>query len=579
MIHQQTSLLFYRLAPFIRFVLGALLIIIGRLCYLQVKQWHYFKERSTKNFLRIERMPSLRGNIVDTQGTILATNRPVVIVSWSGTGNTALSEEQDLIFRQMCTATGKDYASLIGPVLRAERRKETVIIARDITFEALCFIAESWGIHPNIHFETEFQRHYPLGAHACHVIGYLGHINSVQEGVMGVECVAHTALKGVDGTKQKTVNSQGHELYTTIIDQGMIGETISTTLDGTLQHIAEEVFPPECTGALLVMDPTDGAIRVFLSRPSFDPCIFLEQITPSQWQVFQKDQPFLNRVTQACYPIGSVFKLITASAALEQKIISSHSTLYCGGYYAYKNRNYWCHQRRGHGTLTVLEAVAQSCNILFFDIGSKIDIDVIAQYARKFGLGQKTGALFPEKQGIVPSRSWKYENRGEGWWQGETLSVAIGQGPLVATPLQVARMISAIFTGYLVKPRLLESEAVEQQLLTIQPETRAFLQESMQGTVTIGTGRRARTKDMQIYAKTSTAQVSDLSKRNQDRKHWEHGWFVAHVTYKEQKPFTLVIVAEHARTSQVTVDIAKKFLTRYKRAIDTQAQKAWAMAA
>jgi penicillin-binding protein 2 len=181
--------------------------------------------------------------------------------------------------------------------------------------------------------------------------------------------------------------------------------------------------------------------------------------------------------------------------------------------------------------------------------------------------------LLPEKQGIVPSRSWKYEHRGEAWWQGETLSVAIGQGPLVATPLQVARMINAIFTGYLVKPRLLKSEKIEQEQLAIQPETRAFLQESMEEAVVSGTGRGARTKDMQIYAKTSTAQVSDLSKRHKDKRYLEHGWFVAHVKYKQEQPFTLVIVAEHAGSSQVTVDIAKKFLIKYKRSIDAKAKQ------
>jgi len=573
MMPAQSYSLTQKLSPFILCVLSSLLVVAGRLCYLQIKQWHYFKERSTKNFLRIERVPSLRGNIVDMHGTILATNRPVVMLSWCGTGNNTLSPEQESMFKQLCTITGTAYDALLPVISRAEKQKNTIVIARDITFEMLCFIAESWGIHPNIKLETEFQRHYPLGAHACHIVGYLGSINSTQEGIMGVERVAHQALKGVDGTKQKTVNSQGRELCTTMIDQGTTGETIRTTLDSRLQIIAEEIFPLDCVGALVIMDPHDGAIRVLLSRPSFDPCMFLQQITPSQWQVLQKDQPFLNRVSQACYPIGSVFKLVTASAALEEEMISFHSKIYCCGYYAYKHRNYYCNKRRGHGTLTALEAVAQSCNILFFDIGSKIDIDVIAQYARKFGLGTKTGALFPEKQGIVPSRSWKYATHGEGWWQGETLSVAIGQGPLTATPLQVARMISAIFTGYLVKPRLLESEAIEHEPLAIHPETRLFLKESMQETVTSGTGRRARTKDMHIYAKTSTAQVSDLSKRNQERKHREHGWMVAHVTYKDQKPFTLVIVAEHVGTSQVVVDIAKKFLTRYKWDIDAQVQK------
>ena len=445
-----------------------------------------------------------------------------------------------------------------------------MLIKRDISFEALCFIAESWGTHQNISFETEFERHYPHGSHACHIVGYLGHMNSQPKGIMGIEQAAHQNLCGIDGTKQKRVNSQGRELEATILDQGQIGDTVYTTLDSNLQRIAEETFPMDCSGALIVMND-DGALKVVLSRPCFDPCIFLKPITPSQWQILQNNQPFLNRVSQACYPIGSVFKLVTVSAAIEHKMISPTSTIYCGGYYKYKNRQYWCNQRRGHGRLSTLEALAQSCNILFFDIGTHIDIDLIANYAKKFGFGSKTGILLPEKQGIVPSRSWKYENRGgESWWQGETLSVMIGQGPIVATPIQVARMISAIFSGYLVKPRLLISELIERQALDIQLETRNFLKESMDNVVQRGTGRRVRNKSMKIYAKTSTAQVSDLSKRNQNKKHLEHGWFVAHVTYKEEAPFTLVIVAENAGSSQVSADIANKFLTAYKKQTDAK---------
>lgn len=572
MIGSSHTYMYEKIIPVLRIIFFALLIIISRLCYLQIKQWHYFKERSTKNFLRIERIPSLRGNIVDVHGTILATNRPVVLLSWRGTGNTDLSEEQKQLCTQLCTATNSDETNLLPQIIRAEKQRQTVLIARDISFETLCLIAESWGVHPNINFETEFERHYPHGPHACHLVGYLGHINSQPEGIMGLERAAHAHLCGIDGTKQKRVNSQGRELETTILNQGRMGDTVHTTLDSNLQRIAEEIFPLDSAGALIVMDPEDGALKVILSRPCFDPCMFLQPITPSQWQILQNNQPFLNRVSQACYPIGSVFKLITVSAALEHKMICPTSTLYCGGYYEYKNRKYWCNQRRGHGKLSTLEAVAQSCNILFFDIGSRIDIDLIANYARKFGLGSKTGVLLPEKQGIVPSRSWKYENRGESWWQGETLSVAIGQGPVVATPIQIARMISAIFSGYLVKPRLLMSEPVEKQILDIQPETRSFLKESMDNVVQRGTGRRVRNKGMTIYAKTSTAQVSDLSKRNQDKKHLEHGWFVANVTYKEEKPFTLVIIAENAGSSQVSADIAKQFLTAYKKQIDAKSK-------
>src|ERR1700722_3039618 len=203
----QTSLptLPQKITPFMRAVFCFLCIIISRLCYLQIKQWHYFKERSTKNFLRTERIPSLRGNIVDAHGTILATNRPVVDIVWHGTSNATLTTEQEKIIEQLITILNKENAPLRALIEHAEQRQNKITIARDISFEMLCAIAESWGVHPNITFDTHFQRHYPAGAHACHLVGYLGHINSQEEGIMGLERVAHEHLKGVDGTKQKTV--------------------------------------------------------------------------------------------------------------------------------------------------------------------------------------------------------------------------------------------------------------------------------------------------------------------------------------------------------------------------------------
>jgi penicillin-binding protein 2 len=545
-------------------------LIVSRLCYLQIKQWHYFKEKSTKNFLRTERIPSLRGNIVDKNGVILATNRPVVLLYWHGTGNTEFSAEQESIAQMLCSLTGRSYEKEFLQFIRAEKQRNDFLLVRDLPFEVLCHIAEVWGVHANIKFETHFQRYYPHNVHACHVVGYLGNINSQPEGIMGLEKFAHHALQGKDGTLLKTVNSRGRSLQATTIEPGHTGETVHSTLDSNLQAIAERVFPGEYCGTILVMDPTNGALRVVLSRPGFDPSLFLGPISSTHWQLLQNNQPFLNRAFQACYPIGSIFKLVTVSAALEHKLIRPDSTWYCGGFYEYKNRRYWCNCRYGHGKLTTLEAVAHSCNILFFDIGSRIDVDLIASYAHKFGLGSKTGALFPEKQGIVPSRAWKYEHRGEPWWQGETLSVSIGQSFLLATPLQVIRMIAGIFTGYLVRPRLTETELIDMQPLTILSETRQFLKDSMLSVVNFGTGRRMRTiKNMVIHAKTSTAQVSDLSKRTHNNKHLEHGWFVAHVSYKNEPPLMIVVVVENAGSAKVPTDVAKQFLIQYKKFIDT----------
>jgi penicillin-binding protein 2 len=262
--------------------------------------------------------------------------------------------------------------------------------------------------------------------------------------------------------------------------------------------------------------------------------------------------------------------LVTASAALETNLIDVDTSWYCCGYVEFAHRKYWCANRNGHGHLSTTKAIQKSCNTAFFDIGKKISIDVLANYAHRFGLGEKTNILFPEKEGLVPNYAWKKSAKGENWWPGETLSAAIGQSYLLATPIQVARMISAIFTRYLANPRLLMTEPIVKKPLDIKPETIEILQSSM-GRVTDqgGTAQSVkRIKDMKIYAKTSTAQTANLDKRELGGAYLEHGWFAGYFQYKDHKPLTIVIVVENIGSSRVTTAIAKSFFIAYKKMID-----------
>jgi penicillin-binding protein 2 len=318
-----------------------------------------------------------------------------------------------------------------------------------------------------------------------------------------------------------------------------------------------------------LLNPRDGSLISLVSRPNFDPNIFLDPISPVAWQSLQQSNPFLNRALDASYPSGSIFKLITISAALENNIIDADSLWNCKGYTLFGKRKYWCARRSGHGEVSMTQAVAESCNTLFFEIGKKIDIDLLAEYAHKFGLGQKTNSILPEKSGLVPNREWKMDCKGERWWPGETLSVAIGQSFLLVTPMQIARMIGAIFTGYLVSSRLLIDEPVITFPLDIQPETINFLKKSMKMVVRQGTGRSVRKiKDIKIYAKTSTAQTSDYAKRKLDEKYLEHGWFVCYFQYKDHEPLVMVIVVERVGAAQVVTTIAKDFFVEYKKYMD-----------
>ncbi|TET05809.1 penicillin-binding protein 2 [Candidatus Dependentiae bacterium] len=549
-------------------------IITARLIYLQVNLTDHLLHKSKQNFQRFHKVQPMRGNIIDCNNILLATNRPVTDLYWQGSGNNKLNPVQEKTIAVISTIIDKPLTNdneLHASLNNAERYSQNLIIASDLSFEQLSKLEEIFPNHKNIALSTRFQRYYPYKSYASHILGYLGDINVCMQGKMGLEMLFEDYLKGEHGLMLRIINSVGKKLSEKELKQTLAGYTIQTTLDITLQQIAEEIFPQEYAGTIVVMDPQDGAILALVSRPCFDPSLFLGPISISEWHILQEKQPFLNRAFNASYPPGSIFKLVTASAALEENIIKPEFTWECKGYLHLGKRKYLCNQRYGHGTLTTMQAVAKSCNILFYEIGRRMNIDQIAFYARLFGLGEKTGIIFHEKEGLIPTTKWKLETKGEQWWPGETLSVAIGQSFLLVTPIQVARMISSIFTQELVMPRILTNEPVQKRKLALNPETLSFLQHSMRAVVTQGTGHRiSKVKSIEIYAKTSTAQVSGLQKRHLDQSYLEHGWFVAYFCYKNYKPLTIIILIEHSGSSRLPTVTAKNFLIQYKKIMDAK---------
>ena len=570
-MHQPIGLI-NRKIQIIRFSLFATICIISiRLFYLQINFTQYFFVRGQQNFLRLENIQSLRGNIRDCNGLLLATNRPINNLYWQGTGKSKLTNKQLATLNQLEKIVDTKLTSniLLQKITGTEKCNQQFPLVLDLSFEQLSKVIERFPNNPNLYINTHVKRYYPYQSLASHILGYLGNLKIKQQGKMGLEKLCEDTLRGKHGTQLKTINSFGRNITKMTLQEAFSGQDIHTTIDLRLQNICEAVFPDIYAGTLILMNPNSGAIVATLSRPNFDPGIFLDTITIDQWQTLQEQQPFLNRAFDACYPPGSLFKLITISAALEHNIVTPDETLICKGFTAFAQRKYWCHRRYGHGELTIAQALAQSCNVLFYEIGKKISIDTLAHYAYKFGLGQKTNLLFNEKEGIVPNKKWKEETKGEQWWPGETLSVAIGQSFLLATPIQISRMIASIFTGYLVSPRILLNEPIQKKLLDLEPDTIDFLKKSMKSVVTKGTGRNiSKVKDIIIYAKTSTAQISTFQKRKLSDIYLEHGWFVAHFQYKQNKPLVIVILVENAGTSQVPTNIAKNFLIEYKKLID-----------
>lgn len=577
MLKQQTlstQTVVQRLKTVIAILLFCATGIISMLYYMQIQHAQFFSMRSTKNFLRRELIHSLRGAILDCHGRPLATNRPVTSLVWHGTGNRQFSPQQKIVIKALESVTHEfihEPLEYNKELLHAEQRNLDYIILKDISFEQLSKIFEQIPMHENIRITTQYARFYPYGTIACHMLGYFRE-QMPTAATSGLEQLFEEQLRGIPGTLEKTINSSGKNLRLREIAKALHGKNIVTTLDFDIQAIAESIFPEGERGALIVMDPHTGALRACLSRPTFDPNIFLRPFSKQEWEELQSNKPFIHRAMGANYPPASLCKIITTVAGLEEGIITSETSWFCNGKIDFGDRSFLCHRHEygGHGKLKNMEeAIAFSCNIPYYEIGKRISIDTLANYARKFGLGQKTGIILPEKIGLIPTTAWKLKTYGEPWWQGETLNCAIGQGPFLVTPLQIARMFGGICTGLLVKPRILEEEPLEMEPLKVSAHTLKFLRQSMRMTITSGTGSiMNKLKDITIHAKTGTAQTSHRSKRDLGKEFLEHAWFVGFANYKEHEPFVIVIFIENIGSARFATKVAKKFFVEYCKLMD-----------
>lgn len=549
--------------------IAMLLIIVGRLLFLQVYHYQILARQGEKNFTRIKQIDPLRGNILDCHGNLLATNRPVINIDWIGTGSSKLNLEQRAVLNRIEQVLSKYNQPILiefSKINRAEKFSTSIRLASDVSIEALSEISEQCADSSNIVISKKFQRFYPHKNLACHILGYLGDLdnNTQHGGKMGLELIFNDILKGKHGSMSHIINSFGKNLQMSKIANSQSGQSLTLTLDMKLQQIAENLMPAEHPGVFVLLDPKTGALKALVSKPGFDPSIFLKPILTDDWKQLQENRPFINRAFNASYPPASIFKLVTFSAALEQGIITPESSFHCKGYTVFKDRKYYCNKRLGHGLLDIKENLAYSCNIACYEIAQKLSIDTLADYAFRFGLGEKTNIIFPETSGIVPSNQWKRRVKGEPWWKGETLSAAIGQSFLLVTPIQIACMMGSIFKGYLVKPRILEDDPIETTLVDIKTSTREFLQESMKSAIQIGSGRNiGRLKNITVYAKTGTAQTKTRSNDMKELQNDCHAWCMIYFTYQDNDPLVMTILIEHAGGSHVATAVAKKFLAQY----------------
>lgn len=566
---QSTPLLEYKILFISILVPLYFSIIIGRLYYLQILEHDYFAHKSQENFLRYEPSNPIRGNIVDCHGQLLATNKPQVHLCWKGSGKRKLTPEQIKKLELVEYLAQEPVTIEKSQIEAAEKRQNTVRLLSNISFGLLTSLVEQFPEDENIFIETDYTRYYPHNFLASHALGYLGILNITPEGKMGLEKWCDKNLQGHKGYKEKFLNSYGKTIQAQEIQASQSGDTIQVTVDLDLQTFAEESFPHDCKGAMILMESETGKIRALLSRPTFDPNIFSKKIDYATWNTLQEQQPFLNRIFNATYPPGSIFKIITIATALENSLITPETECVCKGHVKLGLRKFHCNKKSGHGRMTVAESIAQSCNTLFFLVGKNLDIDLLADYATRFGLGKSINPQFNDHPGLLPTRAWKRRIKKEPWWQGETFSATIGQSFILVTPLQIAQLMASIETGYLTKPHILENQEIIQVPLEISAETREFLRSALHETIYYGTGRELqRIKDFEMYAKTSTAQVSSLEKSETgESRYKEHRWLTINFKFQDNPWMTLVIIVERAEEKGACTKIALSLLKNYKKYI------------
>jgi penicillin-binding protein 2 len=581
------------------FVAGAFLLIFAYLWYLQVIRGTDLRQMSENNRIRIREMVADRGMLLDRKGQILAHNRPsfdVFLIPEDIRENPESLERIGEILRLSREEIGDKVKGLKRrPAFRPIKLKS------DIDWDKLALI-ESSRIHlPGILVDVRPRRAYHYGSLASHLLGYIGEVDetelkqmrdrSYRMGAMigkyGVEYEWETHLRGVDGGRQIEVDALGREIKPLRSVEPFPGNNVILTIDFDLQKTAEEAYQDK-NGALIAMDPKTGRILAMVSKPSFDPSIFARGVSAEEWKALM-DHPFhplQNKGIQGQYPPGSVFKIVTAIAGLETGAITPQTQITCTGVFSHGNRDFRCWKEKGHGTLNLHQALVESCDVYFYQVGLKVGVDAIAHYAGELGLGRKTGIGLPhEKSGIVPSTSWKKKRFGVPWYSGETLSVAVGQGYLNTTPLQLATLISAVANGgKLHLPRVVERveniygeklkeyPSQETGRADISEKTLRVIQEALLGAINEprGTGYASALKQVNVAGKTGTAQVvrmaTDFKKGDMNRmplKFRDHAWFAAYAPFEDPQIAVAVLVEHGGYGGAAAAPIAKKVIAKY----------------
>src|SRR2546422_6564122 len=540
-------------------VLAIFLILAYGLWRLQVVQSDFYSAAAEKNRTREVPILAPRGRILDREGRTIVDNYPSFTALLLRDSSRDLSADTDLI-AQGLHLDAKEVRERIRKFASVPHY-QPIYLKDDITPDELAFIESHRNELPELDTIMAHRRLYPRNGFMAHLIGYVGEVSEQMlnqprwelynpgdvVGQSGVELQYNQILMGKNGSRRAVVNSRGKEVGQLEEKPAEPGKQLKLTIDIDLQIAAEQALEGK-NGAIVAMDPRNGEILAMVSRPTFDPNNFAIRISRDDWTklVNDPDHPLLNKAIQAQLAPGSVFKIIMATAGLQEGIAQDMKVT-CNGGASFYGRYFKCWvvaEHRTHGVVDINKAIYQSCDVFFYTLAEKLGIDRIAKWAMAFGLGQKTGIDLPQEvSGIMPSEEWKIRNFKQKWYAGETISVGIGQGAVAATPIQMARAIGAIASGgLLVRPHVTDprdlppgivpaSDVPDEVRIPIDPANWEAITDAMADVVNpIGTAPSAHLQGIDFAGKTGSAQtISNAMKARLGAagksKFKDNGWF------------------------------------------------------
>lgn len=543
-------------------------ILLGRLWYLQIAMGGTLLAESETNRKRLVRMRAPRGLILDRNGRVLATSRPQFVVlaipeklQENPDAMATLCKTLDVTPEELKAIMDRERAAEMAPVR----------VAIDVSLDVVAKLMERRPILPGVSVELDQLRSYPDGTLCAHILGYIGEINKEQlekfrsegynyrpgdyVGKAGIEKQYETLLHGVDGGKLLEVDARGRTRRILGNQPPVPGASITLTINKDLQIAAVRAMEGK-TGAAVAVNPQTGEILAMVSKPDFDPNIFVKRVKVEDWNKIMnnKRHPLQNRAVANKYPPGSTFKPVTATAALEYKVATPNTSLTCPGIGLFHRR---CWKRHGH--VTFITAISQSCDVFFYEMGHRIGINKLAQMARSFGLSYATKIDLPEevgasggpRKGTIPDEAWKKARSREQWWPGETVIAAIGQGYVETTPLQMALVSAAVASsGKMYRPQVAREitgpdgkvirpfrKEFERQVDASQ-ETFNAVRYGMRQTVVGpgGTGKVVNLEGVAVAGKTGSAETGRHTRA--------HAWFICFAPM-ENPEIAIAVIAEH----------------------------------